>query len=260
MPLPRLDVRPGRLPQGRAALGPRAGLRQERVLAAPGAGRHLGAVRLRQPVPVRRASERDLGVSCRADRKGRHRRGRAPLPPPQRVRGGRELEGRVRELPRVLPLPGRASRLQRRHRHVAGRLQARGAETFLESVHDRARGGARRYDPHGEIEYGQFHLVWPNFVINVAPGRPNLSIGPINPVGPERTARFLDYLFGEDVDEEWIRAWWRSTTRWGSETRARRVSAARARLQNGRAWTAALEREHLVHDFQRRVAEPAAQG
>jgi phenylpropionate dioxygenase-like ring-hydroxylating dioxygenase large terminal subunit len=56
----------------------------------------------------------------------------------------------------------------------------------------------------GEVRRSQFHFVWPNFGINVFPGRPNLSCGPILPRGPERTARFLDYFFAPDVSQEWI--------------------------------------------------------
>src|ERR687898_513687 len=52
---------------------------------------------------------------------------------------------------------------------------------------------------------GQFHFVWPNLKINVFPGKPNLSIGPVWPVGPERTAGFLDYFFAAGEDESWIR-------------------------------------------------------
>ena len=37
------------------------------------------------------------------------------------------------------------------------------------------------YDPTGEVERGQFHLLFPGTVINVMPGRPNFSIGPIVP-------------------------------------------------------------------------------
>ena len=36
------------------------------------------------------------------------------------------------------------------------------------------------------------------------PGRPNLSIGPVIPVGVERTHRFLDYFVAQDADDEWI--------------------------------------------------------
>jgi phenylpropionate dioxygenase-like ring-hydroxylating dioxygenase large terminal subunit len=57
---------------------------------------------------------------------------------------------------------------------------------------------------HGEVGRSQFHFLWPNFGINVFPGRPNLSCGPILPLGPERTARFLDYFFAPGVDQAWI--------------------------------------------------------
>jgi choline monooxygenase len=54
-------------------------------------------------------------------------------------------------------------------------------------------------------DVGQFHFVWPNLKINVYPGRPNISIGPVWPEGPERTAGFLDYFFAKGEDEAWIR-------------------------------------------------------
>ena len=60
------------------------------------------------------------------------------------------------------------------------------------------------YDPEGEVERGQFHLLFPGTVLNVMPGRPNLSIGPIVPLAPERTYRFLDYFVAPDADDAWI--------------------------------------------------------
>ncbi len=60
------------------------------------------------------------------------------------------------------------------------------------------------FDPRGPIARGQFHFLWPNVTINVMPGHPNLSIGPIVPAGPERTTRFLDYFIGPDVEQAWI--------------------------------------------------------
>jgi choline monooxygenase len=60
------------------------------------------------------------------------------------------------------------------------------------------------YDPTGEVERGQFHLLFPGTVVNVMPGRPNFSIGPIVPRGVETTYRFLDYFVAEDADEAWI--------------------------------------------------------
>jgi choline monooxygenase len=52
-------------------------------------------------------------------------------------------------------------------------------------------------------ERGQFHLLYPNTGINVFPGPPNLSIGPVVPHGPHRTERYLDYFFAPDVDPGW---------------------------------------------------------
>ncbi|MHB1241799.1 MAG: aromatic ring-hydroxylating oxygenase subunit alpha [Gaiellaceae bacterium] len=60
------------------------------------------------------------------------------------------------------------------------------------------------FDPRGPIARGQFHFLWPNVTINLMPGHPNLSIGPIVPAGPERTTRFLDYFVGPDVEQAWI--------------------------------------------------------
>ncbi len=56
----------------------------------------------------------------------------------------------------------------------------------------------------GEVPCSQFHFLWPNFGVNVFPGQPNLSCGPMLPVGPERTARFLDYFFAPGVEQSWV--------------------------------------------------------
>jgi choline monooxygenase len=56
----------------------------------------------------------------------------------------------------------------------------------------------------GELPRAQFHFLWPNLGVNIFPGRPNISIGPIVPLTPDRTYRFLDYFFGADVDQAWI--------------------------------------------------------
>ena len=56
----------------------------------------------------------------------------------------------------------------------------------------------------GELPRSQFHFLWPNLGVNIFPGRPNISIGPMIPLTPGRTYRFLDYFFGADVDQAWI--------------------------------------------------------
>jgi phenylpropionate dioxygenase-like ring-hydroxylating dioxygenase large terminal subunit len=55
-----------------------------------------------------------------------------------------------------------------------------------------------------ELSDGQYHVLWPSMKINVHPGHPNLSIGPVLPQGVGRSFGYLDYFFGDDVTEEWI--------------------------------------------------------
>jgi choline monooxygenase len=65
-------------------------------------------------------------------------------------------------------------------------------------------GPLRTVTPADELPRAQFHFLWPNLGINIFPGRPNVSIGPIVPTAPDRTYRFLDYFFGPDVETAWI--------------------------------------------------------
>jgi choline monooxygenase len=84
----------------------------------------------------------------------------------------------------------------------AYRLEVNGSRASqLGPVRERWQGS---FDPTGEIAGGQFHFLFPSTAINVMPGRPNLSIGPILPAGSERTHRFLDYFVAVDADEDWI--------------------------------------------------------
>jgi phenylpropionate dioxygenase-like ring-hydroxylating dioxygenase large terminal subunit len=71
------------------------------------------------------------------------------------------------------------------------------SDGFVLSQHARLRDG------EAEVE-GEFHLIWPNTVINVMPGRANVSIGPLLPEGPAGTRRFLDYWLPADADDAWI--------------------------------------------------------
>jgi choline monooxygenase len=66
------------------------------------------------------------------------------------------------------------------------------------------REDGKGLDTTGEVARSQFHFLWPNTMINIFPGRSNLSIGPVLPAGPTRTDRFLDYFFAPDVDAGWI--------------------------------------------------------
>ena len=65
-------------------------------------------------------------------------------------------------------------------------------------------GPLRTVTPADELPRAQFHFLWPNLGINIFGGRPNISIGPVVPLAPDRTHRFLDYFFGPDVEPAWI--------------------------------------------------------
>jgi choline monooxygenase len=118
------------------------------------------------------------------------------------------------------------------------------------------RGG---YDLRGEVERGQFHLLFPGTVINVMPGRPNLSIGPILPLGPERTHRFLDYFVAPDAPQEWIDEMLEFDAQVGAEDTVL-VERVHAGMRSGLVPEGRLlpESERLVAHFQALVVESLA--
>jgi phenylpropionate dioxygenase-like ring-hydroxylating dioxygenase large terminal subunit len=115
------------------------------------------------------------------------------------------------------------------------------------------------YDSVGEVEQGQFHLLFPNTVINVMPGRPNLSIGPIVPVSPGRTHRFLDYFVAADADEAWIAEMLAFDAEVGAED-TRLVERVQRGVETGLLEEGRLlpESERLVAHFQALVVEALA--
>ena len=107
----------------------------------------------------------------------------------------------------------------------------------------------------GEVTRGQFHFLWPNTTINIAPGRPNISIGPVLPEGPELTGRWLDYFFAPDADDAWVRELLDWDTQVGAEDKAlveRVQKGIRPGVGAGRLLP---ESERLVAHFQRLTLE-----
>jgi choline monooxygenase len=111
----------------------------------------------------------------------------------------------------------------------------------------------------GEIPHGQFHFLWPNFGLNIFPGSPNLSCGPMIPVGPERTARFLDYFFAPDVDGAWIEELIEFDSQVGRED-TELVEGVQRGIQSGVLDAGRLmpQSEQLVAHFQGLCAEALA--
>jgi phenylpropionate dioxygenase-like ring-hydroxylating dioxygenase large terminal subunit len=115
------------------------------------------------------------------------------------------------------------------------------------------------YDPAGEVERGQFHLLFPNTVINVMPGRPNLSIGPIVPLEPRRSYRFLDYFVAPDAEGTWAEEMLTFDAEVGAEDR-RLVERVQKGLESGLLDEGRLlpESERLVAHFQALVVDALA--
>ena len=109
-------------------------------------------------------------------------------------------------------------------------------------------------DTTGEVIRSQFHFLWPNTMINIFPGRTNLSIGPVLPAGPERTERFLDYFFGPGVDRGWIEELLAFDGQVGAEDKVLvenvQRGVASGLIERGRLLP---ESERLIVDFQQRV-------
>ena len=146
MPVPRLDVRARRPPPQGAAQRGGAGLPAGRARPRARRGRHLGPVRLRERRRRPRAAAASARLAPGAGRRARAGRRLARPPLPLGGRGRGELEDRQRELPRVLPLPGRASRVQRADRRLTRGVPALDRRAALDparpAADDRARRGA----------------------------------------------------------------------------------------------------------------------
>jgi choline monooxygenase len=108
-------------------------------------------------------------------------------------------------------------------------------------------------------EHGQFHLLYPNTGLNVFPGPPNLSIGPISPAGTGRTERYLDYYFAPGAEPEWVEEFFAFDNQVGREDTVLVESVLRGMasglLEQGRLLLAS---EPLLAAFQHWLAEQLA--
>jgi choline monooxygenase len=134
--------------------------------------------------------------------------------------------------------------------------ESRWFSTQVGPVRDDPRGA---FDPRGDVPRGQFHFLFPNLTINIAPGRPNLSLGPVLPDGPGRTTRFLDLFFGPGVDEGWIAEFLAWDAQVGVEDTAL-VERVQRGLGSGLLAGGVLlpESERLIAHFDRLVADALA--
>jgi carnitine monooxygenase subunit len=120
------------------------------------------------------------------------------------------------------------------------------------------------FDVRGGLPGGQFHLLFPSLKVNVEPGPPNLSIGPVWPVAPDRCRGYLDYFFAPDASEDWIAEFLAFDAQVGAEDTAL-VEAAQAGASSGLVAEGRLLEydEQLIAHFQayvRAALEGSANG
>jgi len=64
------------------------------------------------------------------------------------------------------------------------------------------KSAVKIYDARGELKQAQYHVLWPNFTININPGFANMSLDVWIPDGPNHTKGFSEQYFGPGVSEE----------------------------------------------------------
>jgi choline monooxygenase len=64
-----------------------------------------------------------------------------------------------------------------------------------------ADAGAACFSRDGGRRDGVYNYLWPNFMVNVYPGRGNASTNIILPIAPDRTLAIYDFYFEDDVPE-----------------------------------------------------------
>jgi choline monooxygenase len=128
----------------------------------------------------------------------------------------------------------------------------------LGRAREAALTGVRKgpYDPRGEIEQAQFHLLFPNTTINIAPGFPNVAIERWVPDGVDSTIEVTDYFFSPEARDQQIEEFIAFDTQVADEDIAL-VASVQTGLESGVVQQGRLmrESEQLIADFQRRVRD-----
>jgi choline monooxygenase len=65
------------------------------------------------------------------------------------------------------------------------------------------------YNTSGEVQDGFYAYLWPNFTLNIYPGKGNLSLNLFLPLAVDRTRAIFEYCFvdevGKDEEEDFVR-------------------------------------------------------
>jgi choline monooxygenase len=112
------------------------------------------------------------------------------------------------------------------------------------------------YDPRGEIERAQFHVIFPNTTINIPPGFQNVSIERWLPDGVGSTIEVTDYFFSPAATDEQIADYIAFDKQVADEDIAL-VASVQIGLESGLVPQGRLMRdsEQLIGAFQQRIRD-----
>jgi phenylpropionate dioxygenase-like ring-hydroxylating dioxygenase large terminal subunit len=115
------------------------------------------------------------------------------------------------------------------------------------------------YNPVGDVKQSQYHFIFPNTTINIAPGPANISLERYVPDGLGRTIEVTDYWFGEGLSTLVVDEFLAFDSQVGSED-VDLVVSVQAGLESGAVPQGRLMRETevLIADFQRRIRDAIA--
>jgi phenylpropionate dioxygenase-like ring-hydroxylating dioxygenase large terminal subunit len=127
------------------------------------------------------------------------------------------------------------------------------------TVRDSANGKVA-YLAGGDVKQAQYHMLWPNFTLNIDPGPGNMSVDVTRPAGPGRCAGSTEYFFYEEVSEQTAQEMMEFADQVGRED-ASLVASVQVGLSSGMIPHGRLlpSSEHLIQHFQRLVHEALSQ-
>src|ERR1700722_3259635 len=120
------------------------------------------------------------------------------------------------------------------------------------------KSNVKIYDAKGSIRQAQYHLLWPNFTININPGFPNLSIDVWLPDGPNLAKGFSEQYFGPGVDKTWAEELIHFNQEVGEEDDVLTNSVQKGLIGGIPSVGRFLGSEHLCIDFQKHIVRALA--
>ncbi|MGH9550660.1 MAG: aromatic ring-hydroxylating oxygenase subunit alpha [Terriglobales bacterium] len=109
------------------------------------------------------------------------------------------------------------------------------------------------YDAAGAVKQAHYHLLWPNFTININPGFPNLSIDVWLPDGPNLARGFSEQYFAPGVDKKWAEELIEFNQEVGEEDDILTNSVQKGLIGGIPSVGRFLASEHLCIDFQKHI-------